>query len=502
MVQAWFWLKRPVWFLEHCSQAYGDVFTMRMPFGMNLVHVADPELVTAIFGDDHEVLRAGQGNAMFLEPLVGPHSVLVLDGPEHLRQRKLILPAFRGDRMRAWEDAIRDITRAQIARWPVGTPFPLRPSMQSITLDVIVRVVFGVDGAARADDLRRHGPVPQRLPDPAARGPVPGPGGLPPGAVRRAAAAGLRLVPVRGRPAALRGGQLRHLRDADRPARGAAGGDAAARLAAAGAGSPGGRDVRPARRRAVRRDRPARPTGPETCGTALRSILSMDNVENRRKTMPLTIGDTAPDFEAETSEGPIRFYDWLGDSWGVLFSHPKDFTPICTTELGYMAKIKPEFDLRGVKIIGLSVDSTGDHERWAADIAETQGTAPNYPLIADHDFNVAKLYGMLPADVSGDAKARTPADNQTVRNVFVIGPDKKMKLILVYPMSTGRNFDEVLRVIDSLQLTAKHKVATPANWKQGEDVIITAAVSNEEADEKFPGYETVKPYLRKTKQPS
>ena len=173
--------------------------------------------------------------------------------------------------------------------------------------------------------------------------------------------------------------------------------------------------------------------------------------------MPLTIGDTAPDFEAETSEGPIHFYDWLGDSWGVLFSHPKDFTPICTTELGYMAKIKPEFDLRNVKIIGLSVDSTGDHERWAADIAETQGTAPNYPLIADNDFKVAKLYGMLPADVYGDAKSRTPADNATVRNVFVIGPDKKIKLVLVYPMTTGRNFDEVLRVIDSLQLTAKHR---------------------------------------------
>ena len=173
--------------------------------------------------------------------------------------------------------------------------------------------------------------------------------------------------------------------------------------------------------------------------------------------MPLTIGDTAPDFEAETSEGPIHFYDWLGDSWGVLFSHPKDFTPICTTELGYMAKIKPEFDLRNVKIIGLSVDSAGDHERWAADIAETQGTAPNYPIIADSDFKVAKLYGMLPAEVSGDAKSRTPADNATVRNVFVIGPDKKIKLVLVYPMTTGRNFDEVLRVIDSLQLTARHR---------------------------------------------
>ena len=217
--------------------------------------------------------------------------------------------------------------------------------------------------------------------------------------------------------------------------------------------------------------------------------------------MPLTIGDTAPDFEAETSEGPINFYDWLGDSWGVLFSHPKDFTPICTTELGYMAKIKPEFDLRNVKIIGLSVDSTGDHERWAADIAETQGTAPNYPLIADDDFHVAKLYGMLPADVSGDAKSRTPADNQTVRNVFVIGPDKKIKLVLIYPMTTGRNFDEVLRVIDSLQLTAKHKVATPVNWKPGEDVIIAGSVSNDQAKEIFGQWESPKPYIRIVPQP-
>ena len=213
--------------------------------------------------------------------------------------------------------------------------------------------------------------------------------------------------------------------------------------------------------------------------------------------MPLTIGDTAPDFEAETSEGPIRFYDWLGDSWGVLFSHPKDFTPICTTELGYMAKIKPEFDLRGVKISAVSIDSSGDHQRWAADIAETQGTAPNYPLIADHDFKVAKLYGMLPASTSGDAKSRTPADNQTVRNVFVIGPDKKIKLILVYPMTTGRNFDEVLRVIDSLQLTAKHKVATPVNWKHGEDVIIAGSVSDDEARAIYPnGWESPRPYIR------
>src|SRR6478672_9714330 len=218
--------------------------------------------------------------------------------------------------------------------------------------------------------------------------------------------------------------------------------------------------------------------------------------------MALTIGDTAPDFEANTTEGPIKFHDWIGDSWAVLFSHPKDFTPVCTTELGYMAKIKPEFDRRNTKIIGLSVDPHDKHEQWAKDIEETQGTAPNYPIIADPDYAVSKAYGMLPADVSGDPADRTPADNQTVRNVFVIGPDKKIKLVLVYPMTTGRNFDEVLRVIDSLQLTAKHKVATPVNWQKGEDVIITSAVSDEEAAEKFPGYETVKPYLRKTPQPT
>src|SRR3954468_14794789 len=183
---------------------------------------------------------------------------------------------------------------------------------------------------------------------------------------------------------------------------------------------------------------------------------------------PLRIGAEAPDFEAETTEGRIRFHDWIGDSWAVLFSHPKDFTPVCTTELGYMAKIKPEFDRRNVKVIGLSVDSSSDHERWAQDIAETQGQAPNYPIIGDADFNVSKLYGMLPASTAGEAKSRTPADNQTVRNVFVVGPDKKVKLILVYPMTTGRNFDEVLRVIDSLQLTAKHRVSTPVNWKNGE----------------------------------
>ncbi len=216
----------------------------------------------------------------------------------------------------------------------------------------------------------------------------------------------------------------------------------------------------------------------------------------------MQIGQTAPDFEAQTTQGRIRFHEWLGDSWGVLFSHPKDFTPVCTTELGYMARIKPEFDRRGVKIIGLSVDAADDHERWAKDIEETQGTAPNYPIIADADFAVAKLYGMLPADVSGDAKSRTPADNQTVRNVFVIGPDKQVKLILVYPMSTGRNFDEVLRVIDSLQLTAKHKVSTPAQWTPGNDVIISGSVSNDEAKELFGEWDSPKPYIRIVKQPA
>jgi thioredoxin-dependent peroxiredoxin len=218
--------------------------------------------------------------------------------------------------------------------------------------------------------------------------------------------------------------------------------------------------------------------------------------------MALQIGDTAPDFEAETTEGRIRFHDWIGDSWAVLFSHPKDFTPVCTTELGYMARIKPEFDKRGVKIIGLSVDSTGDHEAWARDIEETQGAAPNYPIIGDADFQVSKLYGMLPADVSGEAKARTPADNQTVRNVFVIGPDKKLKLVLVYPMTTGRNFDEVLRVIDSLQLTATHKVSTPVNWQPGEDVIIAGSVSTDEAKELFGSWDEPKPYIRIVPDPS
>jgi alkyl hydroperoxide reductase subunit AhpC len=217
--------------------------------------------------------------------------------------------------------------------------------------------------------------------------------------------------------------------------------------------------------------------------------------------MALTIGDEAPNFTAQTTEGEIDFHEWLGDSWGILFSHPKDFTPVCTTELGYMAKIKPEFDERNVKVIGLSVDSTSDHEGWSKDIEETQGAAPNYPIIGDADFNVSKLYGMLPASVDGDPKERTPADNQTVRNVFVIGPDKKVKLLLVYPMTTGRNFDEVLRVIDSLQLTAKHKVSTPVNWRHGEDVIIAGSVSNDEAKELFGEWEEPKPYIRIVPQP-
>jgi alkyl hydroperoxide reductase subunit AhpC len=218
--------------------------------------------------------------------------------------------------------------------------------------------------------------------------------------------------------------------------------------------------------------------------------------------MPLQIGSTAPDFEANTTEGPIHFHDWIGDSWAVLFSHPRNFTPVCTTELGYMASIEPEFARRGVKVIGLSVDPVTNHEQWAKDIEETQGTAPNYPIIGDDDFKVSKLYGMLPEDTAGDATARTAADNQTVRNVFVIGPDKKIKLILIYPMTTGRNFDEVLRVIDSLQLTAKHKVATPANWKPGDDVIIAGSVSDEEARERYPdGWESPRPYIRIVHQP-
>jgi alkyl hydroperoxide reductase subunit AhpC len=219
--------------------------------------------------------------------------------------------------------------------------------------------------------------------------------------------------------------------------------------------------------------------------------------------MALQLGDTAPDFTAETTEGPIGFHDWIGDSWAVLFSHPRDFTPVCTTELGYMAKIKPEFDRRNVKVIGLSVDPVDNHSKWAADIEETQGNAPNYPIIGDADFNVSKLYGMLSASVEGDPTARTPAHNQTVRKDFVIGPDKKIKLIFVYPMTTGRNFDEVLRVIDSLQLTAKHKVATPVNWQQGDNVIIAGSVSDDEAKETYPdGWESPRPYLRIVQQPS
>ncbi|QUD88900.1 peroxiredoxin [Phenylobacterium montanum] len=218
--------------------------------------------------------------------------------------------------------------------------------------------------------------------------------------------------------------------------------------------------------------------------------------------MTLQLNDIAPDFTQNTTEGEIRFHDWLGDSWGVLFSHPKDFTPVCTTELGAVAKLKPEFDKRGVKVIGLSVDPVDNHARWAQDIAETQGMAPNFPMIGDTDLKVSKLYGMLPADTEGGSEGRTAATNATVRNVFVIGPDKRIKLIIVYPMTTGRNFDEVLRVIDSMQLTAKHRVATPVNWKQGEDVIIVPAVSNEEAKGLFPqGWTEHKPYLRTTKQP-
>ena len=218
--------------------------------------------------------------------------------------------------------------------------------------------------------------------------------------------------------------------------------------------------------------------------------------------MTLQIGTTAPNFEAETTEGTINFHEWIGDSWAVLFSHPKDFTPVCTTELGYMASIKPEFDSRGVKIIGLSVDGVDNHAEWSKDIEETQGHAPNYPIIGDSDFKVSKLYGMLPADTEGEATERTPADNQTVRNVFVIGPDKKVRLILVYPMTTGRNFDEVLRVVDSLQLTANHKVSTPAQWTDGDDVIIAGSVSDEAAKEIYPdGWESPRPYIRIVPQP-
>ena len=219
-------------------------------------------------------------------------------------------------------------------------------------------------------------------------------------------------------------------------------------------------------------------------------------------TGPLPIGTDAPDFEAQTTDGPIHFHEWLGNSWGVIFSHPKDFTPVCTTELGYMARIKPEFDKRNVKIIGLSIDPVEKHAGWAADIAETQGTAPNYPMIGDTDLKVAKLYGMLPAGAGESCEGRTAADNATVRNVYVIGPDKKVKLLISYPMSTGRNFDEVLRVIDSMQLTAKHKVATPVNWKNGEDVIILGSVNDEDAKKQYPqGWKAPKPYLRIVPQP-
>jgi alkyl hydroperoxide reductase subunit AhpC len=218
--------------------------------------------------------------------------------------------------------------------------------------------------------------------------------------------------------------------------------------------------------------------------------------------MPLRIGDEAPNFTAQTTQGPIDFHQWIGNQWAILFSHPKDFTPVCTTELGTMARIKPEFDKRNTKVIGLSVDSVDDHSRWASDIQETQGTAPNYPIIGDVDFKVSKLYEMLPASVSGDAKARTPTDNQTVRNVFLIGPDKRIKLILMYPMSTGRNFDEVLRVLDALQLSAAYRVSTPANWKQGDEVIIAGSVTDEEARKQYPqGWRAPRPYLRYVQQP-
>jgi thioredoxin-dependent peroxiredoxin len=218
--------------------------------------------------------------------------------------------------------------------------------------------------------------------------------------------------------------------------------------------------------------------------------------------MALRIGDVAPDFEAETTEGRIRFHDWLGDSWGILFSHPKDFTPVCTTELGYMARLKPEFDARNVKVIGLSVDAVDQHRRWAADIEETQGHAPNYPMIGDADLSVSMLYDMLPAGAGTTSEGRTAMDNQTVRNVYVIGPDKKIRLVIAYPMSTGRNFDEILRVVDSMQLTARHKVATPVNWTQGEKVIILTSVSDEEARQLHPqGWEAPRPYLRIVPQP-
>jgi alkyl hydroperoxide reductase subunit AhpC len=226
------------------------------------------------------------------------------------------------------------------------------------------------------------------------------------------------------------------------------------------------------------------------------------NCEPKEEIMTLRLGDTAPDFTADSTAGPIKFHEWIGNSWAVLFSHPKDFTPVCTTELGYMARIKPEFDRRGVKIIELSVDPVEDHAKWAKDIKDSEGHAPNFPMIGDPDLKIAKLWGMLPAETKGTSEGRTPADNQTVRNVFVIGPDKKIKLVLVYPMTTGRNFDEVLRVIDSLQLTAEHKVATPVNWKHGEDVIIAGSVSDEDAKKTYPqGWKAPKPYIRIVPQP-
>jgi thioredoxin-dependent peroxiredoxin len=235
---------------------------------------------------------------------------------------------------------------------------------------------------------------------------------------------------------------------------------------------------------------------------SLRGVRTAAHHQEQEPSMSLRIGDEAPNFTAQTTEGTIDFHQWIGNQWAILFSHPKDFTPVCTTELGTMARLKPEFDKRKTKVIGLSVASVDDHKRWSKDIEETQGTAPNYPMIGDHDYNVAKLYDMLPTAVSGDPKVRTAADNATVRSVFVIGPDKKVKLILMYPMTTGRNFDELLRVIDSLQLTSKHKVATPANWKQGEDVIIAGSVKDDEAKQKYPGgWKAPKPYLRIVPQP-
>jgi len=234
---------------------------------------------------------------------------------------------------------------------------------------------------------------------------------------------------------------------------------------------------------------------------AIRETTSRRGRRSVSRPMGLSINDIAPDFEADTTQGRISFHDWIGDSWTVLFSHPKDFTPVCTTELGYMAKLAPEFERRGVKVIGLSVDATEDHQRWADDIEQTQGARPGYPIIGDADFKVSKLYGMLPAATSGDARSRTTADNQTVRNVFVIGPDKKVKLILVYPMATGRNLDELLRVIDSLQLTARHRVATPVNWKQSEDVFIASTVSDDEARVIFGEWKSPRSYLRIVPQP-